>query len=162
MDLNQTGLSEGTARFSHFPPAAIVWVRKGEWTMDESGTLIVRVYAAQAEIPITGATVAVTRPDGTAGKRKLMFLRTTMESGETEVMTIPSPPRWESQAPMEQTPYAVCDIWVEHPDYVPALIENAQIFSGVETVQNVQLLPLAEWAKGTDELDVSNVTGQAL
>lgn len=130
--------------------------------MDEFGTLIIRVYAAQAEIPISGATVAVTERNGTGGKRNLLFIRTTSSSGETEVMTLPTPPRWESQQPQRQTPYAVCDIWVEHPDFVPALIENAQIFPGVETVQNVQMIPLAEWATGTGELDVSDVTSQSL
>jgi hypothetical protein len=106
--------------------------------------------------------VVVTEGEGDGGRFRLLFLRVTGESGETERMTIQAPPRWESQAPEELVPYTVCDIWVEHPDYVPARIEGVQIFSGVETEQEVQLIPLAEWATGTGELNVSSITGQEL
>ena len=130
--------------------------------MEGSGTLIVRAFAAQGRLPVPGAVVAVTRRDAGTGNRELLFLRSTGASGATQVMTIAAPPRWESQQPMPQAPFAVCDIWVEHPEYVPALIEDAQIFAGVETVQNVQLVPLAEQGWGSDGQNTCFVTPQSL
>ena len=48
--------------------------------MQAMGTLVVRVYTSQAQIPVEGATVVVTTP-GTNGKRKLLSVKATDRSG---------------------------------------------------------------------------------
>ena len=39
-------------------------------------------------------------------------------------------------------PYALCTAWAEYPGYYMLEVENVQIFPGVETVQNMELIPL--------------------
>ena len=52
--------------------------------MAEQGTVVVRAYTSRAQIPVTGATVAVTHPSA-GGKHLLVALRVTDESGHTPV-----------------------------------------------------------------------------
>ncbi len=130
--------------------------------MKTQGTLIVRVFAAQGRIPIPDATVVVTGPRAEGEKYQLEAIQKTDRSGETKVLVFQTPSWDDSQRPGIEHPYAVRDVWVEHVDYVPALVENVQIFPEVETIQNVQLIPLAEWGGGIGNMDISNITGQLL
>ena len=57
-------------------------------TEQAMGTLAVRVYTSQAQIPVEGATVVVTAP-GTNGKRKLLSVQATDSSGEIRPIDFP-------------------------------------------------------------------------
>ena len=71
--------------------------------MAEQGTVVVRAYTSRAQIPVTGATVAVTHPSA-GGKHLLVALRVTDESGHTQPVTLPTPPAAESE--QRPIPYA--------------------------------------------------------
>ena len=110
-----------------------------------AGTLTVRVYTSQAQIPIAGATVVVTAP-GKNGKRKLLSVQATDRSGEVRAISIPTPELGESTAPQQsgsEAPFAVCNVWAEHPGYTMLEAEGVQIFPGVETVQDMGRLTSA-------------------
>ena len=129
-----------------------------------AGTLTVRVYTSQAQIPIAGATVVVTAP-GKSGKRKLLSVQSTDRSGEVRTISIPTPELGESTSPHQQggeAPFAVCNVWAEHPGYTMLEAEGVQIFPGVETVQDMELIPLPRGQNSLQHLDVREITPQSL
>ena len=54
------------------------------------------------------------------------------------------------------------DVTVDHPDYTRALLENVQIFPGIVTQQNVELIPLSARPDVHNITDVVNTTAQGL
>ena len=126
------------------------------------GKLVVRVYASQAELPVVDATVVVTQksPDG---KYKLLSVQATDSSGTTQPITIPTPLLGESTHPGAQVPpFAVCDVWAEHPGYAMMLVEGVQIFDGVETLQDIELEPLTEGQSSLLQNSIRDIPGQDL
>ena len=129
-----------------------------------SGTLTVRVYTSQAQIPVAGATVVVTAP-GKNGKRKLLSVQATDRSGEVRPISISTPALAGStspQLPGGEAPFAVCNVWAEHPGYAMLEAEGVQIFPGVETVQDMELIPLPRGQSSLQHLDVREITPQSL
>ncbi|MBQ3556433.1 MAG: spore cortex-lytic protein [Oscillospiraceae bacterium] len=130
--------------------------------MAQSGTLHVRVYASQAEIPVVGAAVIVASR-GRDGKYQMISLQETDESGNIKPVRVDAPPAGESTSP-EQTkqPFAVVDVWVEHPGYEVMWLEDVQIFAGQQTVQQVELNPLVAGESWTERTDVRPIPPQEL
>ena len=128
--------------------------------MASNGFLRVRVYTSDAQLPVEDATVSVTQP-GTSGSR-LLATRITDESGLIPVLTIPSPDSGDSRSPGTPTPYTTVDITVDHPDYERVLIENAQIFPGIISEQNIPLIPIEERPQYWNLTEVFLVTPQEL
>ena len=98
--------------------------------MQATGTLSVRVYTSQAQIPLEGATVVVAAP-GAEGKWKLLSLQNTDSSGRIQTVEIGAPEVGESTSPGGLTgeggPFALCDVWAEQPGYAMLQVENVQI-----------------------------------
>ena len=104
-----------------------------------SGTLFVHVTTSVIALPVRDATVSVL--EHTANGFHLVAIRTTDLSGNTDAITIATPERNDAQNPAA-IPYTACDIWVEHPDYQIFHVENVEIYSGIQTMQEVLLSPL--------------------
>ena len=129
-----------------------------------AGTLTVRVYTSQAQIPVAGATVVVTAP-GKNGRRRLLSVQATDGSGEIRTISISAPELGESTSPQQSgsdAPFAVCNVWAEHPGYTMLEAEGVQIFPGVETVQNMELIPLPRGQSSLQHLDVREIPPQSL
>ncbi len=109
--------------------------------MPENGYLTIRVYQANAQLPLTGAAIAVTQP-ADSGSR-LIASRLTDRSGKAGPITIATPSRADSQVPGFSRPFAVVDVTAEKPGYERILVENVQLFSGIETQQNLKMIPLS-------------------
>ena len=116
--------------------------------MQQQGTLVVRVYTTRAQLPVEGATVVVTRVEGD-GMPELLSVQTTDSSGLSRPIRVESPGAGESIRPGGTDPFAVCTVWAERPGYAMLRADGVQIFPGVETVQEMELIPLAE---GQDSL----------
>lgn len=132
--------------------------------MSEKGTLRVRVYTSVAQIPVEGATVVVTGT-GEGGRYKLISVQSTDRSGLIRPVTIPTPDAGESTAPNgseTERPYAVCSVWAEHPGFAMLKVEGVQIFPGVETVQNIELIPLGELESSLEKRNLREIPGQNL
>ncbi len=130
--------------------------------MEGTGTLYVRVYTSRAKLPVPGATVAVTQKRE-AGKYQLLSVQATDQSGSIQPIAIPTPALDASTHPGSGTPpYAVCDVWAEHPGYAMLLVEGVQIFQGVETLQAMELEPLSEGQSSLLQNDVRDIPGQTL
>ena len=132
--------------------------------MESTGRLSVRVYTSNAQLPLEGATVVVTG-QGTGGKRQLLSVQTTDSSGKIRPVTIQTPELWESTQPRREgapVPYAVCSVWAEAPGYAMLQVDGVQIFPGVETVQNMMMLPLVRGESSLDHHSVREIPTQSL
>ena len=121
--------------------------------MGEHGTLKVRVYTSEAQIPLEGATVVVTAPGG-GKKERLVSVQVTDRSGMVKPIFLDTPGLEASEMPTlgeRREPYALCSVWAEHPGYALLKVEQVQIFPGVETLQEMELIPL-----GMDESSLEN------
>ena len=56
-------------------------------------------------------------------------------------ISIASPSPQRSLSPGGGTPFALCDVWVEHPGFRLMVVKNVQIFPDVVSVQELPLLP---------------------
>ena len=128
--------------------------------MPNNGSLRVRVYTSRAQLPIEDATVTVTQPLDRGSQ--LIATRITDESGLIPLLTIPTPPIGESQSAGTPTPFATVDITVDHPKYERVLIENAQIFPGIISEQNIPLLPIEERPEYWNLTEVFPISPQEL
>ena len=85
---------------------------------------------------------------GEEGKWKLLSLQNTDSSGKILPVTIDAPALGESTSPNglpgNGAPFALCDVWAEQPGYAMLQIEHVQIFPDVETVQDMELIPLPQ------------------
>ena len=133
--------------------------------MQATGTLSVRVYTSQAQIPLEGATVVVAAP-GEEGKYKLLSIQNTDSSGQICPVTIDAPALGESTSPggLPGTgrPFALCDVWAEQPGCAMLQVENVQVFPGVETVQNMELIPLPQGLCSLQQRDERDIPVQNL
>lgn len=128
--------------------------------MAQSGTLFVRAFVSRAQLPVSGATVIVSAPDND-GRHKLLAIRQTNESGVAGPITLEAPDTAGSLTPGHNgTAFSVYTLVVEHPDYQLAVFDQLQVFPGVETVQDVPLIPLS--ANEKDRSDLVTVTPQPL
>lgn len=128
--------------------------------MAETGTLVVRVYVSSAQLPVQGALVIVSKPDE-AGKQQLVSINLTDRNGRIPVVTLDAPSKAESIVPgNKEGSFSTYTMVVEHPDYQLALFEQLQIFPGIQTDQEVALIPLS--ANKSDKTDVTQVTPQPL
>jgi len=111
--------------------------------LPQTGSFTVRVFTSQAQIPISNATVTVSRR-AARGKHKLLAVRVTNENGEILPISVSTPAASESESPGTPLPFASLDIRVEHPDYQMEVVEDVQIFPGVVSILPVALFPLPE------------------
>ncbi len=114
----------------------------------ESGSIRVEVYASDRAFGIGSARVMifVNLPSGNVA----VFDGLSDISGSTPGINLPAPPRELSQSPNngEIPPYSTYTIYVEHPSYTRAVFTAVPVFSGVESIQPVQMLAKVA---GTDE-----------
>ena len=110
---------------------------------DSAGYLTVRVSTASGAIPLEG--VAVNIRGGDVDDSSVIYSLTTNSDGLTPTVPLAAPPRENSQSPSSDVPaYAVYNLDVFMDGYSPAFFHNVPIFSGINSVQPVILLPLIE------------------
>ena len=113
--------------------------------MEAYGTILVQVFTSKAQIPIQGATVAFTQA-GEGDRQKLLAVRLTDQSGRTAPLEVPAPNKSVGHAPGGGVPFARLDLWVQAPGYELFQAQDVQIFPETQTMQEVMLLPLPEFA----------------
>lgn len=133
--------------------------------MQATGTLSVRVFTSQAQIPLEGATVVVAAA-GEEGKWKLLSIQNTDSSGKIRTITIDAPALGESTSPGglpgPGAPFALCSVWAEQSGYAMLQVENVQVFPGVETVQNMELIPLPQGLCSLQQRSERDIPAQTL
>lgn len=108
--------------------------------MTSTGYLQVNAYTSNALIPLKDVAITVTASDGTA-----IAMRLTDRSGKIQPIEIPVPAKAESQSPdPDERPYTLVNLYARSPGYYQIENESIQIFSGITTNQNLELIPLSE------------------
>ena len=111
--------------------------------VSEVGYLTVRVSTARGAIPLEDAAVNIR--GGNIEESTVIYALTTNSDGLTPVVSLPTPPRVNSESPQETQPnYAVYNIDVFADGYAPAFFHNVPVFSGITSVQPAILLPNIE------------------
>lgn len=120
------------------------------------GYFVTHVYTANAQLPIEGAIVVITQ-DG-----RLLATRTTDISGKTAPLAVPTPDESASLSPGTVKPFAVIDAVADHPEYIGVSARNIQIFPGVTTQQDFQLVPITLLPENWDQTENLNTPPQNL
>lgn len=128
--------------------------------MPSNGFLNVRTFTSTAQLPVEDVTVTVTQP--TANGSRLIATRITDESGLIEPIAISAPDREESLQAGNGRPFTTVDIVADHPDYERVLVENAQIFAGIDTQQEISLIPIEERPEFWNMTESFRITPQPL
>ena len=129
--------------------------------MPQSGSLAVRVFTSQAQLPVSGATVIISSR-AEDDRHNIFSVQTTDSSGSTKSFPLDAPDLILSGSPGGDAPFSNYSLVVEHPEYYLATFEQLQIFPGIETVQNVSLVPLPRPPAGQDAAEPVIVTPQPL
>ena len=132
---------------------------KGVSILSATGYIQVRAFTSYAEIPLKDVAVSVTDTSGGA-----IALRLTNRNGNLdEPISIDVPDRSASQSPDSGViPFAVVNLYARLPDYEAIEIEKLQIFAGTTTLQNLEMIPLAELPQSWNRLEVFDTPPQNL
>ena len=115
--------------------------------MSEQGYITARAYMSNAQIPQENVAVTILSQDGTA-----IAMRLTGRSGLTEPVAIPTPDRIDSEAPETKVrPFTDLTVHAWKSGFEQVTARNVQVFSGVTTVQNLEMVPLSELPDRWDE-----------
>ncbi len=125
--------------------------------MPYSGTLVTRIFTGRGQLPVSDAFVAVVRH--AAAGDQLLAAQTSDASGNTSPVVLDAPDPTDSLRPGNRTPFALCDIWAEHPGFQLMVVQDVQIFPDVVSIQELPLLPLLP---GSDQTDVVVIPPQPL
>lgn len=118
-----------------------------ESTGTDSGTLQVSVISSIGMIPVENATVTISY---TRDPDTVLETLTTDSSGQTPIITLPTPPISLSLTPgAEFQPYSEYNITVTAEGYEPVLVSGSELLSGELALQPIVMNPLDT----TDELE---------
>ena len=112
--------------------------------MAEKGSLIAQVYTARMAIPVEGVSVTITTDDRT--RPEIIAYRTTDLNGRTQAVEFETPDINLTLSPSEETGFSTCNIQLDHPNYYSVLVEHVQIFPETESIQQMEMVPLEEFA----------------
>lgn len=107
----------------------------------EYGYLIVNTRTARGAVPVEAVLITVT--DRNDAESKVVSVVKTNRSGSTLKIRLPAAPRKNTESPNGGSPCALYNIDADCDGYYPVRNIGAQIYSGVTSVQPVELIPLA-------------------
>ena len=130
--------------------------------MTPCGTVAARIYTSRAQIPVQGATVAITHKIDPSGRQTLLAVRVSNENGRIAPVQVPTPAVSAGTSPGTVVPFALVNLWVEAAGYEALLVENLQVFPGTQTLQELELTPLPEQTPFPSRTEVVHTTPQNL
>ena len=121
-----------------------------EMPLEGVGYLVVHVTTARGAIPLEGAAVHIrTNEDAdTTPRADILYATTTNRDGNTERIPLAAPPREATMKPSEVPPFSTYHLEVRREGYGMQSFISLPIFSGITSVQPVDLIPLPEDGMG--------------
>ena len=126
--------------------------------MPSTGYIRIRAYQSRAELPLKDVAVAITAADGTA-----IALRLTDRSGLAGPIEIPVPDRAAGQSPdTGEIPFTAVNVYARLKGYEQIENEDVQVFPDTVTVQDLEMIPLAEMSGEFDRRELFITPAQNL
>ena len=123
---------------------------------DETGSLTVRTYTAGGALPLENTRVHIIG----SGEENRFYEQElfTNEDGLTAKISLPAPSGTLSLSPgAPEIPYATYDLEVSAPGYYTKNIYGVVVFSGVDSMQPVAMIPLGDDAGALYPKDNLNI-----
>ena len=116
---------------------------------DGTGGIVVNVTTLNRLYPVKDALVTIFT--GSGDNIRVVETGLTDQSGKSDVFNVMTPPRADSQQAENggENPYSKYNISVKSDGYVEQIAMNVPVFSGVISVQNIDLLPIASAGNNT-------------
>lgn len=127
--------------------------------MSNIGYIQVHAYAAKAQLPLRNVAVAITDEQG-----KTIALRLTNSSGKIDrPIEISVPAAAAGLSPNTGVvPYAIVNLYAKGEDFEEIEAKNIQVFPGIITVQDLQLIPLSELPQYQNQVEIFDTPAQNL
>lgn len=126
---------------------------------DSIGFLEVTVGTANGALPIENAGVTIYEyAQGESGNNgRLLYSLVTDNEGKTPRVVLSTKKREQSLSPgIDETPYSVYNIGVTKEGYYNNTYLNVPIFQGITSLQQVNMIPLLEYASPYDDYPISD------
>ena len=132
---------------------------KGVSILSAVGYIQVHAYTSYAQIPLQDVAISITDASGAA-----IALRLTNRSGVLDVpVEIQVPDLSAGQSPNTGViPFSVVNLYARLNNYEAIEIENLQVFPKTTTLQNLEMIPLAELPQSWNKLEVFDTPKQNL
>ena len=126
--------------------------------MPATGYIQVHAYSSYAQLPLENVAIAITSTDGTA-----IALRLTDRSGQIAPIAVPVPDLAQSQSPDPgEKPFTSVNLYAHLKGYEQIESENLQVFADTTTLQNLEMIPLAELPQNWSQNVIFNTPPQNL
>ena len=113
--------------------------------MSSEGYLTLRIGTAGGALPIVGADIRIVGAD--PENEGVVYLLTSDQSGKTQRITLPAPPKTLSQSPGSAAEsYATYNITVFKDGFYTQRILRLPVFPTVTSTQFVEMIPLPPFA----------------
>ena len=114
----------------------------------DHGYITITVRSAGGAIPVQDAVVTVKDADG-----NILYVEFTDRSGNTPHLSVPAPPKENSQSPNPSSPpFYSYNIDTDKPGYRSVRNLSIPVYPGVTSIQPVELLPIPEGASNVPEI----------
>ncbi len=118
-------------------------------TENGTGYLIVNARTAGGALPVVGATVTVYEILEDGGLQ-ILAVMTTGANGATDKLAIETPPVGTSDRYGSKLPYSICNVDTSATGYYNVRNIGVQIFPGILSIQNVEMIPIFTGASPSD------------
>ena len=108
---------------------------------DGVGGLVVNTTTLRGLYPVPNALVTVF--SGSVSDKKIVESGVTDQSGKSELFKLKTEPKADSLEANGSVPYTSYNLSVQSDGYVEQIAMNVPVFSGIISVQNVDLLPIS-------------------
>ena len=124
-----------------------------------TGYIQTHAYASDARIPLQGVAVTITDTDGSA-----IAMRLTNRSGLLDApIPITVPDLSAGLSPdTGVTPFTAVNLYARLNAYETIEVENLQVFPNTVTLQNLEMIPLAELPESWNKAEILNTPPQNL
>lgn len=126
--------------------------------LSSTGYIQVHAYESRAQIPLSDVAVAVTATDGTA-----IAMRITDRSGRIEPIAVPVPDPAAGQTPdTGVVPFTRVNLYARLDGFEQIENEDLQVFPNTTTLQDLELVPIAELPDKWDRREIFITPAQNL
>lgn len=127
--------------------------------MPSTGYIQVRAYESNAVIPLKDVSVTITDTSGAT-----IAMRLTNRSGTLDApIAIETPDRNAGESPNTGViPFTAVNLFARTENYEEISVENLQVFPGITTLQNLEMIPLSELPQSWTKSELFDTPAQNL